>query len=236
MSVIVEIQMEGNRVKKQITGAPLILGRSSSCGVKLTDSKVSGKHLSIQISPSGITLIKDLGTTNGTFINGSNVDEAFLYLKDEVAIGEIRISINPNELTAKEKILHTRPIEKTQHTFVSLPVDEKTAVRNAMNKAKESKNKVVKEQISSTRQQEIIKMLQDEESVEEKYDSDEQSVSKPGLKTRVINNVNKLKNSNQSNISEVRDGQNFELEESSGETQLLKISKVLHKKKKKSKL
>ena len=233
MPVIVVIQTAEERIKKQITGTPLLLGRSSSCAIKLTDSKVSGKHLSIQISSNGVTLIKDLGTTNGTFLNGSNVDEAFLYVGDEISIGEIRISINPNELTPKEKSLHTRPIEKTQHTFVSLPVDEETAVRQAMKKAKESKREKIEKVSSSTRQQEIIKMLAQEESSDEHYVSTEESDSKPGLKTRVINNVNKIKRSDKGGISEVRDGQNFDLEESSGETQLLKISKIPTKKKKK---
>jgi pSer/pThr/pTyr-binding forkhead associated (FHA) protein len=235
MSVIVVIQTEGNRIKKQITGAHLYLGRSSSCGVKLTDSKVSGKHLSIHISPSGVCLVKDLDTTNGTFINGSKVDETYLYIDDEITIGEVRISIYPNELTEKEKLLHTRPIEKTQHTFVSLPVDEKTAVRQAMNKAKQTKKEKKIDEPTRARQKEIIKMLQDEESSEDEYDSSEKSTSKPGLKTRVINNVNKIKKSDQGLISEVRNGQNFDLEESSGETQLLKISRVPLKKKKKKK-
>ncbi|MFT6068668.1 MAG: pSer/pThr/pTyr-binding forkhead associated (FHA) protein [Bacteriovoracaceae bacterium] len=232
MAVIVVICSEGERIKKQISATPLVLGRSSSCGVKLVDSKVSGKHLTIQIGKDGVTLFKDLGTTNGTFLNGSNIEEGFLYINDEIAIGEVRISINPNELTAKEKLLHTRPIEKTQHTFVSLPIDEKTAVRNAMNKAKESKRGKVEKAASESRQQEIIRLLQEEGSSEDDYDSDEKSVSKPGLKTRVINNVNKVKRPESEHIGEVRDGQNFDLEESSGETQLLKISRVPAKKKK----
>ncbi len=232
MSVIVVIISEGERIKKKISGAPLVLGRSSSCSVKLIDSKVSGKHLTISLGKDGVTLFKDLGTTNGTFLNGSNIEEGFLYINDEIAIGEVRISINPNELTAKEKLLHTRPIEKTQHTFVSLPVDEETAVRQAMKKAKESKREKIEKASSKTRQQEIVRLLQEDGSSEVEYDTDEKSVSEPGLKTRVINNVNKVKRPDSSDIGEVRDGQNFDLEESSGETQLLKISRVPAKKKK----
>lgn len=230
MAVIIIIHSGGLQVKKQLTRTPLLMGRSSSCSVKLTDSMVSGKHISIQIGTNGVALFKDLDTTNGTYLNGSNVVESYLYVGDEISIGEIHIEIDPSQLTSREEELHTRPIERTQHTFISLPVDEETAVRKAMKIVKKSSTEIA---LANKRQQEIINMLKKEEESGDEYVSSEGTESKPGLKTRVINNANKLVRKESSVIDEVRDGKNFDLEESSGETKLLKITKKTTKKKSK---
>ena len=41
-------------------------------------------------------------------------------------------------MNPKEKSLHTRAGEKTQHTIVSLPSDEGSAIQAAMKKAKQA--------------------------------------------------------------------------------------------------
>ena len=91
MSVVLVIDSPDGVTKKVLGSKALTLGRSSSCDMKLSDSMVSGKHLSISIGRDGKTLVKDLETTNGTFINGSKIMEAHLFLDDEITIGEIVI-------------------------------------------------------------------------------------------------------------------------------------------------
>src|SRR5579863_3292799 len=48
------------------------LGRSNTCEVMITDPLVSRQHCQILLGMAGINL-KDLGSTNGTFLNGVKI-------------------------------------------------------------------------------------------------------------------------------------------------------------------
>lgn len=72
----------------------LLIGRQSDCDVTLTRSKkVSRRHCCIAQVNSQF-LIRDLGSTNGVFVNGSRIStETRLRLGDEVTIGDVRFRI-----------------------------------------------------------------------------------------------------------------------------------------------
>lgn len=74
--------------------AIVLIGRQADCDVSLTHSrKVSRKHCCIaQVNNSFV--IRDLGSTNGVFVNGSRVrKETGLSLGDELAIGDVRFRL-----------------------------------------------------------------------------------------------------------------------------------------------
>ena len=62
------------------------IGRSGDCGVVLRDSQSSSAHAEIVATSEGFVL-RDLGSTNGTFLNGQAVSESPLYLGDRIVIG-----------------------------------------------------------------------------------------------------------------------------------------------------
>ncbi|MEW6667838.1 MAG: adenylate/guanylate cyclase domain-containing protein [Thermodesulfobacteriota bacterium] len=63
-----------------------LLGRSKDNDIVLADHTVSRKHAQISRGPGGF-LLKDLGSHNGTFVNGTRVGEHLLHHKDSVKIG-----------------------------------------------------------------------------------------------------------------------------------------------------
>ncbi|MFI5297089.1 MAG: DUF4388 domain-containing protein [Polyangiales bacterium] len=65
---------------------PIIVGRSSDLDMVLVEDMVSRKHAKIVINGAEIT-IEDLGSTNGTFVNGEKVKKARLKEGDRVLIG-----------------------------------------------------------------------------------------------------------------------------------------------------
>jgi hypothetical protein len=65
---------------------PIVVGRSSDLDMVLVEDMVSRKHARIAISAEGIT-IEDMGSTNGTFVNGEKVKKAKLKEGDRVLIG-----------------------------------------------------------------------------------------------------------------------------------------------------
>lgn len=66
------------------------IGRGFANDFKLTDPSVSGSHCQITVSAEGI-LLKDLGSTNGTFVNRAPVKEAVLQTGQSVHVGGVEM-------------------------------------------------------------------------------------------------------------------------------------------------
>jgi hypothetical protein len=64
----------------------LVIGRSSELDLVLVEDMVSRKHAKVTLDAGGIT-IADLGSTNGTFVNGEKVRRKLLKEGDRVLIG-----------------------------------------------------------------------------------------------------------------------------------------------------
>lgn len=71
------------------TNRALMVGRRSG-DLILDDPMVSGRHCTIEFLSSGFVL-KDLGSTNGTLVNGKRVKEAALSPGVEITIGQSRM-------------------------------------------------------------------------------------------------------------------------------------------------
>jgi pSer/pThr/pTyr-binding forkhead associated (FHA) protein len=65
---------------------PIVVGRSSDLDMVLVEDMVSRRHAKIAYAGDQIT-IEDLGSTNGTFVNGEKVKKARLKEGDRVLIG-----------------------------------------------------------------------------------------------------------------------------------------------------
>ena len=65
---------------------PCVIGRSSKCDVQVDQESVSRNHARISRLGDGYT-IRDLGSTNGTYVNDELVDEIVLRDGDQVKIG-----------------------------------------------------------------------------------------------------------------------------------------------------
>jgi hypothetical protein len=79
---------DGRRV--QIGTEPLVIGRLPECGVVLADSNVSRRHAELRRSGDSVVLT-DLGSTNGTRVNGAPIRERVLVSGDEVSVGSTRL-------------------------------------------------------------------------------------------------------------------------------------------------
>lgn len=70
------------------------IGSGRSNDLMLDDSTISRRHCEIQLSPSGYT-IRDLGSTNGTYVQGVRIKVAFLDEGAEFQLGSSRLVFCP---------------------------------------------------------------------------------------------------------------------------------------------
>ncbi|MDR3389853.1 MAG: FHA domain-containing protein [Rudaea sp.] len=87
----------------------LVIGRGSECDLILDEAEMSRRHAVIENSDDGIFL-RDLGSANGTFVNGVQVRDAVLHPDDQIAFDRNRFLLEApgmpprteSELTADE--------------------------------------------------------------------------------------------------------------------------------------
>jgi pSer/pThr/pTyr-binding forkhead associated (FHA) protein/uncharacterized protein YciW len=75
----------------EIVDAEIAIGRSQKCHVVLEDKRSSRKH-AIIIQKSDKYHLKDLGSANGTLLNGERVDEQELHSGDVIRIGDTQFT------------------------------------------------------------------------------------------------------------------------------------------------
>jgi DNA-binding NtrC family response regulator len=88
---------------------PVRIGTSEGCDVRLRDAAVSGVHAELTRTKHGV-LLRDLGSTNGTFVDGRRITG--IYVEDSVVLqlGESKLEVStsrhetPVELAAQDKL------------------------------------------------------------------------------------------------------------------------------------
>ena len=88
----------------------IVVGRASDVGIVLVEEMVSRKHARFVITESDVS-VEDLGSTNGTFVNGEKIQRSSLKEGDRVLIGTSIMKVVQGELapTSKRRVLTPKP-------------------------------------------------------------------------------------------------------------------------------
>jgi len=78
-----------------------LLGQSPVCTIRLTDREVSRRHAALTVTDSSLVVL-DLGSTNGTTVNGVLVKEAELRGGEAIRIGSSVLSVKRGEAKATD--------------------------------------------------------------------------------------------------------------------------------------
>ena len=97
----------------EVVDAEISIGRSQQCNVVLEDRKSSRKHSLIKKNGDKY-YIKDLGSANGTLLNGDRVDEQELESGDQIQIGDTTFTF---EMVQSD-------YEVKKENFISVPQPE----------------------------------------------------------------------------------------------------------------
>jgi pSer/pThr/pTyr-binding forkhead associated (FHA) protein len=70
----------------------VVMGRSSACQWIFADDTVSRRHAELLVV-DGRWMLRDLGSSNGTWVNGRRVVEAEVTTGDEIVLGACRFRL-----------------------------------------------------------------------------------------------------------------------------------------------
>ncbi len=82
------VQADGKTVYHKLVDPVTTIGRAAECTIRLNDQKASRTHCRVEECDRGYKLI-DLGSANGTLINGEPVDHRILRAGDVIEIGAV---------------------------------------------------------------------------------------------------------------------------------------------------
>ncbi len=93
----------------------IVVGRKEDCDLRLEHKSVSKMHC-VLVKTDGLLLLRDLGSTNGTRVNGTRVRRAALLPNDQLSIAhyKFRVFLGPDapaEVHAEEYTQHLNSFE-----------------------------------------------------------------------------------------------------------------------------
>ena len=91
---------KGKRVR--LTDAETVIGRDEAAKIRVATHEVSRQHCLLILSPAGV-LVRDLGSRNGTFINGIPIaEETILKPGDTITTGPMTFELEGAEVDKKQ--------------------------------------------------------------------------------------------------------------------------------------
>ena len=81
--------------------APTTVGRAPECDISLDSAGVSRRHARLRPREYGVE-IEDLGSSNGSFLNGQRVGTGIARVGDEIAFDQLRFRISAVPRSARQ--------------------------------------------------------------------------------------------------------------------------------------
>ncbi|MGE0479098.1 MAG: FHA domain-containing protein [Phycisphaerae bacterium] len=86
---------DGQRKDFPLTGKSTTVGRAIDCTLRVPTGDVSRKHCEILVGDRDVT-VKDLGSANGTYVNGKRVAESKVAAGDRIQVGPATFVVQIN--------------------------------------------------------------------------------------------------------------------------------------------
>ena len=101
MAVLIGMSSTVKGRKFELNQDEIFVGRNHQNQVSIEDTSISGRHCSIVRDDHRYTLV-DLGSTNGTRLNGTSVVKAALKPKDIIQVGNVELMFDGQDVMFDE--------------------------------------------------------------------------------------------------------------------------------------
>ncbi len=119
--VLVMFRPQGDRRSFSLTRDLTIIGRREDCDFRIPLGEISRKHCRL-IKDTDALRIEDLGSSNGTYHNGTRVQEAVLQPGDTLQVGSVVFVVQIDGVPADDEL---QPVPRTSTR--QLPADDEAA-------------------------------------------------------------------------------------------------------------
>lgn len=139
----------------------MVIGREENCDLVLPSPGISNRHASIEKTDEGY-LLTDLGSTNGTYVNGKAISNHLLKEGDRVIIGTENFSFknNPDGPMPEPQDQPVRPAQSVQTVEPVPPVKEVTPSKPSAPSGPETKEAVEQTSLSPAQVQKLAKKME----------------------------------------------------------------------------
>src|SRR5687767_1426846 len=129
-------------------GVTQVVGRAPTSDVPVFDPTISRRHAELVTNDKGVE-VKDLGSSNGTFLNGSRIENGLVHPGDTITFGKVAFKLLSvgaappppppvREAPAGATIVRQLPVRNTPGTaFQAIKSGEQAAVSSAEDKIRE---------------------------------------------------------------------------------------------------
>ncbi len=102
MDIVLVMFKDDERREFPISGEKTILGRRQDCQLRIPTKDVSRQHCALLVENQTL-IAKDLGSSNGTFVNGKRIAESELKAGDRLRVGPVTFVVQVNGKPARIK-------------------------------------------------------------------------------------------------------------------------------------
>jgi len=93
--ILTIVQGPQSGLSAELAAGVVLIGRGADCQVILDDDYVSTRHARVVTDENG-TYVEDLGSTNGTYVNGSRITApTTISMSDTLRIGKTMLKLEP---------------------------------------------------------------------------------------------------------------------------------------------
>jgi FHA domain-containing protein len=112
---------DGRIQRELVVAGRTLVGRDPQCEVSHADPRLSRRHAEFRVTPDGV-VVRDLGSRNGTHVNGVLVDEVVLAPGDVVQIGDLTIRFDDDAAAPTAQL--ARAVRETTSVAAAPPAIE----------------------------------------------------------------------------------------------------------------
>lgn len=115
---LIMFKANGQRREFPVTGTTLTIGRSNECELQIPLGIVSRRHCQLLVEKMGssadattVLKIRDMGSSNGTFLNQTRIQEALVKPGDRISVGPVIFTVSINGMPEEIKPVRTVIVE-----------------------------------------------------------------------------------------------------------------------------